>query len=260
MTLVSNGPGNFVPYRFTYTNAAARTGDAGLAAGDVGSIALQLDDGTLWRLTATTPTWAPVAPTSGITVREQDGSPSVAGVSTLEFATGSVVLDLTGGAVRVTPPSGGGGGGLYSASICVADEKASGTISGTFTNGAWRTRDLNTERTDSGGHASLASNQLTLAAGTYDCLISAPAYHVDYHQARLRDITNGATLLMGTSEISAAADLVATRSVIVGSITLAGSTVLEVQHQCLTTFSSGFGATASFGTEVFTVAQFWKRA
>lgn len=52
-----------------------------------------------------------ITATGGFTVREQDGSPSVANVNVLEFATGSTVLDLGGGAVRVTPPAGGGGGG-----------------------------------------------------------------------------------------------------------------------------------------------------
>lgn len=58
MTLVTNGPANFVPYRYTYANAAARTSATGFVAADVGSWAVQLDDGTVWELTATTPTWA----------------------------------------------------------------------------------------------------------------------------------------------------------------------------------------------------------
>jgi hypothetical protein len=41
-----------------------------------------------------------------VTVREQDGSPSVSGVSVIEFATGTVVADQTGGVVRVTPAGG----------------------------------------------------------------------------------------------------------------------------------------------------------
>lgn len=58
MTLAANGlnPGTKI-YTWTYADAAARTGATGFVAGDVGSVALQLDDGTLWRLTATTPTW-----------------------------------------------------------------------------------------------------------------------------------------------------------------------------------------------------------
>lgn len=49
-----------IPYNFAYTNAAARTGASGFIAGDVGKFARQLDDNTIWMLTATTPTWVQV--------------------------------------------------------------------------------------------------------------------------------------------------------------------------------------------------------
>ena len=42
---------------WSYPNALARTGAAGFVAGDVGKYALQKDNQTIWRLTATTPTW-----------------------------------------------------------------------------------------------------------------------------------------------------------------------------------------------------------
>jgi len=45
-----------------------------------------------------------------LSVRPQGGT-AITGITTLEFATGSTVTDLSGGAVRVTPPSGGGGSG-----------------------------------------------------------------------------------------------------------------------------------------------------
>ena len=65
--------------------------------------------------------------------------------------------------------------------ILIRDEKASGTTGGTFTSGAWQTRDLNTEVVDTGNHASVATNQITLAAGTYRFRIVAPA-HLVLHQ------------------------------------------------------------------------------
>ena len=57
MTLASNGLENSVPYKWTYADATARTTDTGFTADDVGKFALQLDTGSLYRLTATTPTW-----------------------------------------------------------------------------------------------------------------------------------------------------------------------------------------------------------
>lgn len=48
------------PYQWTYSDTAARTGATGFAATDVGKFARQLDDNSIWILTATTPTWARV--------------------------------------------------------------------------------------------------------------------------------------------------------------------------------------------------------
>ena len=48
------------PYAFEYADATARTTASGLVSDDVGKLALQTNDGTIWRLTATTPTWEQV--------------------------------------------------------------------------------------------------------------------------------------------------------------------------------------------------------
>jgi hypothetical protein len=52
--------------------------------------------------------------------------------------------------------------------------------------------------------ASLASNQLTLPAGTYDVMASAVAHHTAigtlFSKLRIRNITAGATLLIGPNE------------------------------------------------------------
>src|SRR3989304_6314094 len=57
--------GIHVPYNWTYADAAARTGATGFVTADVGKLARQLDNNSLWMLTATTPTWSFIA--SGIT-------------------------------------------------------------------------------------------------------------------------------------------------------------------------------------------------
>lgn len=49
-----------------------------------------------------------------------------------------------------------------------------GTHGGTFTAGAWRTRDLNTVLTNTISGASLSNNQITLPAGKYYVEASAP--------------------------------------------------------------------------------------
>src|SRR5262245_7834025 len=52
-------------HNWEYANAAARTGAGGFASTDVGKLARQLDDNSIWMLTATTPTWLQVGSGAG---------------------------------------------------------------------------------------------------------------------------------------------------------------------------------------------------
>ena len=145
--------------------------------------------------------------------------------------------------------------------ILIRDEKTQNTNGGTFTAGDWQTRDLNTESADTGNYASVASNQITLAAGTYRVKISCPAYAVNQHQARLQNITDAETTLIGTGaySVNATTAYVSNCSFIDGRFTIAAETVFEVQHRCATTRSTnGYGVTCNFGTEVYTVVELWR--
>ena len=76
----------------------------------------------------------------------------------------------------------------------IVDQKANGTNAGSFTSGAWRTRDLNTtigNNTITG--SSLSSNQFTLPSGTYRINASSPAYGVNQiqHYGNTTSNTNG---------------------------------------------------------------------
>ncbi len=144
--------------------------------------------------------------------------------------------------------------------VKVSDVKVNGTQGGTFTSGAWRTRDLNTVNSDTAGIASVAANRVTLAAGTYECLISAPAAQVGAHQTRLQNITSGTTLLLGTSEYIGLANLLQSRSIIQGRFILASASALEIQHICSSTFATqGLGVAGALGvSEVFTISEFWR--
>jgi hypothetical protein len=144
-----------------------------------------------------------------------------------------------------------------------SDTKASGTAGGTFTSAAWRTRVLQTEDFDTGNHGSVAANQITLAAGTYQVRISAPAATCQAHKARLQNITDGTTTLLGTSEYGGTGTTNSSRSVIMGQFTIAGSKVFEVQHYCNSTKATdGFGIATSIATisEVYTEVELWKIA
>jgi hypothetical protein len=144
--------------------------------------------------------------------------------------------------------------GIVGGYICLADQKAQNTAGGTFTSGAWRTRTLNTEVTDTGGDCSLASNQFTLTAGTYEVWALAPAHACDRHQARLQNVTDGSTLITGTVGITSGAASVDSVSVVVGRFTVAASKALELQHQCQTSkATNGFGVESNFTAEVYSV-------
>ena len=147
--------------------------------------------------------------------------------------------------------------------IVIKDVKAAGIGGGTFTAGAWRTRTLNTLDVDETGDVILSSNQFTLPAGKYRFRIECPAYVPYAHKARLRNITANITIGVGSTEY---ADFntfkIQSRSVIIGSATIAGSQVLEVQHICSSgyDYSTGFGISFSSAgeVEIYTVAEFWK--
>lgn len=144
--------------------------------------------------------------------------------------------------------------GILLAAVC--DEKTAASDGGTFTQDGWRTRVLNRELFDPFNVVSLASNQMTLIAGTYIIRAHAPAHRTRLHKTRLFDITNTAALEYGTSEfaddISASESepiQVQTRSFVEWRGTFAVPTVVELQHYCtLTNTTTGFGT--ALGVEV----------
>ena len=163
-------------------------------------------------------------------------------------------INVTGGNVFVDGVLLGGGGGGGGGLLHVRDEKPSGTGGGTFTSGAWRTRDLNTVKTNDITGASLASNQITLPAGTYNVHARAPAHRVDYHKAKLRNITDSTDELIGSSDRCFENAYSQTDSWVVGRITIAATKVFELQHRCQT--NGSFGYPSNFGVvEVY--AEVW---
>lgn len=145
----------------------------------------------------------------------------------------------------------------------ISDTKAANTNGGTFTASAWQTRTLNTEDSDADGIVSISSNQFTLQAGTYRIYASAPAYAVDRHKAKLRNISDGSDQIIGTTEfVGTSGGQPQTRSIISGQFTIASAKTFEIQHYCTTTSATnGFGVAANVGvSEVYTIVELWKVA
>jgi hypothetical protein len=128
------------------------------------------------------------------------------------------------------------------------DQKANGTNGGTFANGAWQTRTLNTTASNGITGASLSTNQITLPAGTYVIDASAPANDVADHKAKIRNITDSTDDIIGSNANTTTASDIATDSLMKGTITIASTKVFEVQHRCQTTQANdGFGSQCGFG-------------
>lgn len=151
-------------------------------------------------------------------------------------------------------PSSATGEGSAPALLHARDEKPTGTQGGTFTSGAWQTRDLNTVRANEIAGASLVSNELTLPAGTYEIDATCPAFDCGRHQSRLFNVTGAAALIEGTSAYSATSGF--SESFLRGRFTLPTTSNIRVEHRCQTTkATSGFGVYSGFGTEVYADVQ-----
>jgi len=149
---------------------------------------------------------------------------------------------------------------VYLPLLHVQDQKTSGTNGGSSVSGT-QTRTLNTVVTNEISGASLSSNQITLPAGTYEILASAPAWATGASQVYLYDTTGIATLLVGTTEFtSGGTPLAQTRSFVTGRFTLSTSSVLELRHYTSSANAAdGLGVAASSGQgEVYSDVQIRK--
>jgi len=172
-----------------------------------------------------------------------NGNGTITGVSVGGLPDGIVDTDMLA-ADSVTAPK--IGSKTFTSYAIIADVKASNGDGGTFTAGAWRTRDLNTEIADPDGIVSISSNQFTLAAGSYLIIFSAQAHQPNSHQTRLYNATTSANMQFGQAAYGGSSTSVTTASRGVGRVTISGSTVFEIQHRNASTLSTfGFGVGGS---------------
>ena len=161
-----------------------------------------------------------------------------------------------------------GGFGKFSSYAVICDQKSQGDGGGTFTLGAWRTRDLNTEIADADGIVSISSNQFTLQAGTYLVNASAPAKKATNHQAALYNVTDSSYTQYGTNELAHISYIAATRSFISARFTISRAKAFEIRHfSTHTQATDGFGssfrtsdASTAGGVSNFTIVEIFKEA
>jgi hypothetical protein len=146
----------------------------------------------------------------------------------------------------------------------IRDEKPNGTAGGTFTSGAWRTRDLTTIAEDDDSLiVSLVANQFTLVPNEYYVRIKCPSLRVQSNIARLYNADTGLITLVGTNEYSEATPVGSHSSTVIqGFFTIGVNTLYEVQHHCfLTRTLHGFGGSVLTSVpqpvEVYTTVELW---
>jgi len=141
------------------------------------------------------------------------------------------------------------------------DMKSSGTNGGTFTSGAWQTRDLNTIDGDT-QIVAVASNQFVLEAGLYLVEVNAPAFGVDQHKAQLYNTSKDSVFAVGVSaDANSGGGGSHSLTTVSAAFEITTTDTFEVQHRgTLTRVNSGFGlATSITGVdEVYTTVSISK--
>ena len=190
-----------------------------------------------------------------IIVGDASGDPSALTVGSVNQVLKSDGTDVSWGADS---------GGLFASYAFIVDQKTQNTGGGTFTLGAWRTRDLNTEITDPDGIVSIAANEFTLAAGSYLIKWSAPAHMVNGNQTRLYDVTGAASVQVGSSAYTYVNHPTYTYegpSSGVARVTPGSSNVYRIEHYSLGTLATnGFGLPSNIDVEIYTRVEIYKES
>ena len=196
-----------------------------------------------------------------LTGDDADTGISFPSANTIKFSTNGVErISITDAGISGTGIS---AGGKFASYAILADVKSSGTDGGTFSNGAWRTRDLNTEIADADNIVSISSNQFTLQSGTYRLVGEAIAYDIGASMLALYNVTDSSFVQKGTNAMDASYPI-NTLSIVRARFTIASAKVFELQHRCQNTYATyGFGFNSSgagTGTEMYSIVEIFKES
>lgn len=135
--------------------------------------------------------------------------------------------------------------------VLVRDVKSSGVEGGAVSVAqSWDRRDLTELTVDETGAASLSNHQVTLPSGTYHCVVSAPMMGVGRAKTRLRNVTDGVTLAVGSNTYGTPGQPYASvNSIIIGVFTLSAPKAVEVQMATINTNGALWAKGTGLGTE-----------
>lgn len=124
--------------------------------------------------------------------------------------------------------------------VILEDQKTAGTNGGTFTSGAWRTRDLNTIVHDDVG-ITLSSNEFTLPAGRYPISVDCPVYATQQNRCRVYNVSDTAIEIEGSNAYGSTTTVQGIAR-LTGLIDISSSKTFRVEHRCRSTrAANGFG-------------------
>ena len=133
--------------------------------------------------------------------------------------------------------------------VVVEDQRASGTGGGATASNVWTTRPLSTI-VDNAIGATLATNLVTLPAGTYEIEWDSPIYHTTVHRSRLYNVSDSTAIALGTNEYQNN-NLVMTRSFGRAYVTFASSKQISLDYYAVTADANGLGIPSGLGTEIY---------
>lgn len=214
-------------------------------------------------ITLATPANGQILVSNGTNISWQNGVTTKGDLSTFSTSNARLPVGTNGQVLTADSSQSTGlawttfGGGSFDGTMTrVTDQKISGSQGGTFTAGSWQVRTLNNLTSTSLG-ITLASNILTIPAGTYQVVGGAPATSVQNHVARLWNITDNVETIVGTAAYSSSTST--TFSYIIGYFTISSTKTMRVEHRCnQTSATTGLGRAAGFTTEIYTFLNFIK--
>jgi len=232
---------------------------------------LSLTDGLLVEVralganTSTTPTFAPDG-TTARTIVKKGGQALSAGDIPAANAVILLQYDLANTRWELLNPS-AAGDTFASRLLHVREEQTSGTNpQGSVSAAVWNVRILNTVLTNEIPGASLATNQITLPAGTYMIMGHAPSSGLAQgHKARFYNATDASATIIGTTEknaSTASSTEVSNRSTVTGRFTIANSKTFELQHWVnnVAAGATGLAISVPSTVEVYSEVLIWKVA
>ena len=156
-------------------------------------------------------------------------------------------------------------GGKFASYAAICDKKAYDADGGTFSDGAWRTRDLNHEIRDEDSIVSISSDQFTLVAGDYLIRWTAPAESVNRNTSRLYNATDSAVVGIGTTTFlsNGLSAEVTGSSTGTAYVSISAPKAFEIQHYGQTSRSTtGFGMKSNLSgvDSIYTIVEIFKES